>query len=270
MALKLVIDKLEDVDEGDRTKYVERDGKFHLDVDGLDIVTREAVQAAIKKSNEEAKQARLRLKPWETLGVTPEDIQKMRDELTELQSLKEQREMTEAEKKGQWDELKKQMNEKHAAELSKRDELIRAEQAKIGDLKKSIEHHLMNSAALAAISEHKGIAQLLQPVVLRHIKVEQEGNKFDIKVVDERGEPRVNGKGDPLTLSEFVGEMQTDPTYGRAFEGTGSSGSGTRPVNNGGGSPHPHIHKKSDLKTEADRAKFVDQFGLETYKNLPW
>jgi DNA-directed RNA polymerase subunit F len=39
MALKLMLEKLEDVTEAQRALYVEKDGKFHLDVDGLEDTT---------------------------------------------------------------------------------------------------------------------------------------------------------------------------------------------------------------------------------------
>lgn len=269
MALKLTVDSIEEIEEPLRALYAEKDGKFHLDVDGLPDSDNElkAVRNALKKSNSEAAKERERRRAFEALGKSPEEIQTMLDELNGLQELKEKHEMTEAEKKGQWDELKKQMNEKQEAQLKAKDALILAEQQKVSTLHKSIEQHIIQSSAIAAIAEHKGIAKLLLPFVSEHIRVSNEDGKFSVHVVDDKGEPKVNDKGEPITISEFVGEMQADPIFSRAFEGSGSSGGGTRQAN--GGMQHPGISKKTDLKNEKQRAEFVDKFGIERYRSLP-
>lgn len=269
MALKLTIEKIEDVEEALRSMYVEKEGKFHLDVDGLDALTTEAAKQARKVANKEAEQERLKRKEWEKLGKTPEELQAMVDEWTELQDLREKNQMTEAEKKGQWDQLKQQMNEKHAGEIKKKDIAIADEQKRVGDLRKSIEKHLIQSTAMSAIVQHKGIPDLLLPLVQRHIKVAEQEGEFIVKVVDDKGEPIVDGKGEPITIAEFVGEMQTNEVYGRAFQGTGSSGGGTRPANGGGQQIPASITRRADLKTERERSEFIDKYGLSTYTNLP-
>lgn len=267
MALKLTVDSIDEVEEPLRPLYAEQNGKFHLAVDGLDAVAREAVATATKKANKEAQDLRHKMKPWETLGKTPEEIQTMLEEYTELQALKEQNAMTEAEKKGQWDQLKAQMNEKHAAQIKAKDELITSEQKKSHDLMGKVERHMIKAEALRAIAENKGISQLLLPFVIEHLRM---GDDFTITVVDDKGEPKVNGAGDPLTPIEFVGEMRANEIFSRAFEGTGSSGSGMRPGGSGSGSPHPGITKKSDFKDEKTRSKFIDDHGLDAYNRLPW
>ena len=270
MGLKLTVDTIEEVEEPFRALYAEKDGKFHLGVDDLPDTDSElkAVRNALKKSNAEAAKERERRRSYDALGKTPEEIQTMLDELNGLQELKEKHEMTEAEKKGQWDELKKQMNEKQEAQLRAKDTLILAEQQKASALRQSIQQHIIQSSAIAAIAEHKGIAKLLLPFVSEHIRVTEEDGKFSVHVVDDKGEPKVNDKGEPITISEFVGEMQTDPIFSRAFEGSGSSGGGTRQPN-GGMISHPGISKKTDLKNEKQRAEFVDKYGIERYRSLP-
>ncbi len=57
MALDIVVDKLDAVPEAIRTLYVEKDGKFHLDVAGMPDV--KAIQAHNTKLNEENKTRRL-------------------------------------------------------------------------------------------------------------------------------------------------------------------------------------------------------------------
>jgi hypothetical protein len=150
------------------------------------------------------------------------------------------------------------MNDKHANDLKQKDETI-------GAMRKRLEAELVDAKAVAAIAAAKGVPELLLPHVQRHVKVSDD---FTVQVVDAKGDPRVNGKGEPLSISDLVEEMKQTEIFGRAFEGSGQSGSGTRPGNNGGGSPQ--IKRRSELKTEKERAAFVDTFGIQAYNALPF
>jgi hypothetical protein len=61
--------------------------------------------------------------------------------------------------------------------------------------------------------------------------IEEDGD-FKVQVVDASGNPRVNGKGEFLSIADLVGEMRQSEVFGRAFEPTGTTGSGaaTRPA----------------------------------------
>jgi hypothetical protein len=71
----------------------------------------------------------------------------------------------------------------------------------------------------------------------------------------------VNGKGDPMSIREFVAEMKASDTFGRAFEASGASGSGMTP---GGGDGGGRNTKKGDFggskkdRVEAIKSKFPD------------
>jgi hypothetical protein len=250
MALKLTVDSLDGVDEALRPLYVEKDGKFSLAVDGIEDTSglKNALAAERKRAADLEKQT----KGWKTLGKTPEEIA----ELVEAAELKAQ---TEAERKGEWDKLRAQMNDKHALDLKAKDETI-------GQMKKRLEAELIDAKAVAAIAAAKGVPDLLLPHVQRHVKVDDD---FNVQVVDAKGDPRVNGKGEPLSIADLIEEMKANEIFGRAFEGSGHSGSGTRPNSGGGGNPPGQVKRRSDLKTRADRAAFVDQYGHDAYFALP-
>lgn len=266
--LKLVIDKLDDVDEAVRPLYEEKDGKFHLSVDGIEDTT--PLKTALAAAKREAQERRQKLEAWAKLGKTAEEIE-------QLLADEGKREMSEAERKGEWDKLKTQMNERHAADLAKKDLTVKDREGKISSLRSALERHLIDATATAAIAAQKGVPELLLPHVRKHVKVEEseDGQDFVVSVVDSKGGPRVNGKGEPLSISEFVAEMQQNEVFARAFEGTGSSGSGKRPTNGGGGGANPGgKSKKSEFKSEAERASFINAFpskeeGLDAYLKLP-
>jgi hypothetical protein len=267
MPLKLVVDKIEDIDEPQRPLYVEKDGKFHLDVDGIEDT------APLKKSLESARRVerdiKKKIEAWEKLGKTPEEIAEM---LAKLEDDVHQK----AIKDGDWEAAKKQMLEKHDKEMDKLRQQLGLKDSEIVTLRSSIEKGMLEREATQAITAEKGKAVLLMPHVTKYAKVLVEDGRTEIQVVDDKGQPRFNGKGDPMTLLELVAEMRLSDTYGQAFEGTGSSGSGS-PPQGGPNSPSPAlsgITKKSDFPKESlegakARAAYIEKYGFAAYDRLP-
>lgn len=251
MALKYQVDSLDGLDDDLKALYTEKDGKFVLDVEGVEDTS--GLKESLRASNKEAMERRKQLEAWKRIGKTPDEI----EELLEAQRVADEEKAT---KKGEWEKLKAQMNETHQKELSKKDELV-------SKMRSALERHLVDAAATAAIASAKGVPDLLLPHVQRHVKVVEDDNgEFSVQVVDAKGDPRVNGKGEALTISDLVAEMRGSDVFGRAFEGSGHSGSGMKPANGAGGAG---TTKKSDFKSEKERAAWVDEHGIDAYKALP-
>jgi len=133
-----------------------------------------------------------------------------------------------AEGKGDWDTLEGQLKEAHGVELGKRD-------AREQKLMKQIERSLVTSKLTTAIAAHKGDADLLLPHARQFVKTRETDEGFDAYVVDAAGNPRFSdGQGTPMTFDQLV-EGTLIEKYPRAFEGTGSSGSGASKSAAGGG-----------------------------------
>lgn len=244
--LKFTVDSLDAVDEPLRSLYEEKDGKFALKIEGIEPV--DGLKSALAAERKRAKDFEAKVKRWESLGKSDEEI-------AELLKKAEDHELSEAERKGEWDKLRAQMNEKHEAALRGKDETISAMRARLNA-------ELVDAKAVAAIAAAKGVPELLLPHVQRHVKVDDE---FNVHVVDAKGDPRVGAKGEPLTIADLVAEMRQSEVFGRAFEGSGQSGSGKLPGNGAGGAG---VSKKSDFKSEKERAAFVEKHGFEAYKAL--
>jgi hypothetical protein len=226
MDIEKVVDSLEAVPEALHGYYIEKDGKYHLeDVTSL----RNSMQHA-KRERDEAKKRAQSVDRWEKLGKSPEEI----ENLLAAQTKAEEDKLNKA---GEWDKLKAQMNEKHQAELKAKDDAL-------GKLRQALERHLVDAAATNAIAEAKGVPKLLLPHVRSSVRVVEEDGNFEVRVVDDKGDPRVNGKGDPLTIADLVGEMRQSEVFGRAFEASGRTGSGT-PPNGSGGAGSPDLSKLS-------------------------
>ena len=247
--LKYNVDSLEAVDEPLRALYEQDGDKFKLKVEGVEDTSglKNALSAERKRAAELEKQT----KTWKTLGRTPEEI-------AELVQAAEQKAQTEAERKGEWDKLRSQMNEKHALDLKQKDETI-------GQMRKRLQAELVDAKAVAAISSADGVSELLLPHVQRFTKVDDD---FNVVVVDAKGDPRVNGKGEPLSIADLVVEMKANEIYGRAFKASGHSGSGTQPSNGSGGMP-TDIKSRSDFKSSKERTDWVTKHGPDAYLKLP-
>lgn len=248
--LKMTVDSLEAVDEPLRDFYEQDGDKFKLKVEGVEDTT--GLKTALQKERREREAREKQAKAWERLGKSPEEI----EELLNAQARIEEEKATKA---GEWDKLKAQMNEKHQSEIKAREEKIAAMQA-------TLERHLVDAAATAAIAAEKGVPDLLLPHVQRHVRVVEEDGEFAVKVVDAKGDPRVDAKGEPLTIADLVKEMKASEIYGRAFEASGNTGSGKQPGSSSGGAGAAKPRSKMSFEEKAD---FIEKHGQEAYQALP-
>jgi hypothetical protein len=263
MALKTVIDKLEDVPEAVRGEYTEKDGKFHLSLEGYEdpakvqkaLDVERVARAKIEKELKEQK------KVWEKLGKTPDEIEKL---VAEARN----NEQAQLEKAGEFEKVKTQILEQAERDKKALQDKLASKDGEIHALKVSLQNQLVDVEATAAIASAKGEPILLLPAIQRRTKVVEEGGKHVVKVLDAKGDPMVDGKGNPLTIVDLVSELKQDKVFGRAFEASGNSGSGMRP-NGGSGGSGSTIAKRSDLKTERERSAFINEYGLEAYQALP-
>jgi DNA-binding transcriptional MerR regulator len=234
VALKFTVEALDTIPEAQRSLYTPtEDGKFRLDVDIED-----QIKAATSTANREAAQYRHQVKAWKDLGKTPEEIQA----LMEAQRQAEEAQLTKA---GEWDKLRAQMMEQTAKEKA---ELLNASKAKDA----AIERLLVDRDAALAISAAKGVAPLLLPHVKAAVKVIEEDGEYKVRVVDDKGTHRVNGKGEYLSIADLVGEMRASDVFGRAFEPDGTTGGGA--LQSRGGASQT-IKGKVD-GTEAERTAY--------------
>lgn len=238
--LRLTVEKLDAVEEAIRPLYVERDGKFELDVDGVP-----EIRSALKAANEEAKTLRLKYK-----GIDPEEHAELKAQLEELRA-KSGPEAIES--------VKQQLLTAHGKE---REKLTK----KLEKMNAELERALVDSAATMEIVAAKGSPVLLLPHIKKFTKmVEQDDGRFVVQVVNEKGEPRVRDDGAPMSLSNLVEELRSNNQFGRAFEGNGSSGSGMGAGGGGGGA----AKQRSKMSVD-EKSAFVAEHGVDKFMQLPY
>jgi hypothetical protein len=232
MTLKFTLDTLEGVDEAIQTMYVEKGGKYVLNIEGL---------------------------------PQPEDVSGLKSKVEELLSEKKaaekaRREAEEAartereeaaRKSGNVEELEKSWSEKYArreAELSGQLESTNsALQGQIRDL--TVGRTATDIATTLAIP---GSAKALLPHIERRLSVEQRDGKPTVVVLD------ASGKLSASTLDELKAEFTNDPAFGPLIAGSKASGGGAGGAGKGGGAAQGNIGGNKDERTKAIASKYPD------------
>jgi hypothetical protein len=179
------------------------------------------LKSALQKEREAAKTATKQAQAWAALGKTPDEIQALEQQTKEREQL----------------------------------------ESKLKAKDSAIERHLVDAQATAAIAAAKGVPALLLPHVKASVRVVEDGGEYVVRVVDAAGNPRVDAKGEFLSIADLVGEMRQSEIFGRAFEPTGTTGSGAQ---GGGSGGTGKVMKQSaiDAMKPAERAKFFASGGI--------
>lgn len=270
MKLNPVLESLDSLPEDFRENYAQgEDGKYHLTLLG-EYIPKESVEdvsglkKALGQERDAAAAAKRRLKELEEQygGVDLEEIKKFNEEKQRLEEEK-------AKQEGRWDDLKRQLNEAHKGELTKRDEQIAAMQS-------TLENFLVDGEASRAIAGEDGYTALLLPHVKSQTRVVQtDSGQYTVRVVDAEGKPRVNAQGDYMTINELVSEMRTDEQFSAAFKAKQRPGGGGTPPGEGsgaggGGGSIPKDAKRSSLDTRAKKISYIKEHGKEAFDALPY
>jgi hypothetical protein len=267
MALESFVTNLEDVGEDLRNEYEQAEGGYTLKIlsgfvakDKVENV--DGLKSALHKERENARTAARRARELEDQfgGFDPKELETLR---TEKAAAEEQR----AQKAGEWDKLKVQLVTQHQEENGK----LKGE---IATLKTAYDAQLIDAAVVTAIAGEKGNPTLLKPHVANHVTVVQDDSgMFNVRVVDDAGNPRVNGTGQFIGVSDFVKELREQETFAGAFIGAQSSGGGTPPGGGNGGGDGKKGGIPSDLKrssmTPRQKVDFIRAHSDADYQKLP-
>lgn len=106
------------------------------------------------------------------------------------------------------------------------------DRAAVEALRRQLETRLIEAEASAAIIAAAGVPELLLPVLLPKLAVREADGGFEVEVLAS-----VEGGEVPATVAELVETLRRSEIYGRAFAGTGKSGSGAPVGAAGSGGP---------------------------------
>jgi hypothetical protein len=214
VALKAVIAKLEDVAEPLREHYSKADdGAFVLQTNIDDHPGVAGLKSALDKERDERRIAKKKLKDFEALGQSPEQL----EELLEARATGEG-------KKGGKEELenwKQQIAAKAKAEVD-------AITAKLAEAEGELYTIHGEQAARKALEGKAVSVDLMLPHVLKDVKVEKgEDGKYRAVVLGPDKKPRIaNSAGQAMTVEDLVAEMAGKAEFAAGFKGSGAGGSG--------------------------------------------
>lgn len=150
------------------------------------------------------------------------------DEYRNLKSEKEKLEEERLRKEGEFEKLFEKEKSNWQKQLTTKDEYS-------NKLKNTVEQLLRDNKLQEAISKHEGNVKLLAPHMRDRVKVVEKDNRFDVEIVDDKGQPLLDSKGNPATFDDLVNEFKNNEDFKVAFAGPKSSGSGQfNAVNIGG------------------------------------
>lgn len=264
MGLEKSVESLEGVPEALHSLYRENEGQYELTVDPseLEELVAPNLKSALQKERQNARQREREAKDLkrrlETFG--DEDPEALLEELSSLRKLKEKAEAGKGKEDSAVEQVRKQLQDEFGKTLKAKDE-------DLSKLKGQLTSLLVDSAATGAISEMKGVPKLLLPHVKRMTEVVEEDGKYDVRVLNEQGEHRVNSDGEYMTIKELVSELRNDEVFQRAFDGEGASGGGTPSGGPRGGGAA--TKKRSQMAVE-EKSAFIDKHGMDAYLALPF
>lgn len=187
MALKLTLDSLDGLDEGTKGLYAEKDGKYRLDVEGIEDTS------GLKSALEKERTARRELEKRAKAALSEDDM----EEYARLKA--------EADKGKDKDEILKSMRARHEKEL----ELAKQEATAV---KSRLERTVLESTATQLLAKHGGNVSLLLPHILGQLRPEEiDGN---LSVVPASA----------ATIDDVMSGLKS--TFPQAFAAPATSGSG--------------------------------------------
>ena len=260
MALKAVYESAESIPEGMSELYAENDGRYILQVEpteGYALEDVSGLKSALSATRTEATQAKQELKKF--ADIDPNEARKAQERLKELLEATDGGDVektVEAKVQSKVDQI-----------VAKHQEELAAREREVQELTGTVDQVLRKQVATAAISAAKGSVDLLLPHVIANTRVQKgEDGQFRVDVVDANGNARIaDAKGNNMSIEDLVAEMRSSDVFGRAFEGTGNAGSGAPAKRSHGGTG---VAKKSDFKSERERADFVEKHGIDAYRAL--
>src|SRR5512139_145002 len=251
MGLKAVVETLEALPDEVRPLYVEKDGKYHLDVEGLDdpLPLKSALQKerdARAKAERAARQLADRFE-----GVDLEELRRLQEE-------ERKRKDGELISAGKVEELVMERIKRQQGEFEKKMQALETEKATANEQL----NRLLIDNEVARVAASKGVASTaLDDVIWRARQTFRRDTDGTLRAYS--GEtPLFSGKDAtlPLSIEEWLGDLA-----GRAPHlFAPSSGAPAQPTGAKGGKPARPVREW----TEDEKSSYIAEYGAEAYGQL--
>lgn len=226
MALKSILNSLDGLSDDVKKEYTEKDGKFYLDIEGLD---EHPGVGALKRAKDHEKTLRQKAE---------EKVTTLEDQLTtkdnEIEGLR-----TGAVPKDDVAALKTSYETKLTQKETEFNE-------KYGKLNSLVEKHMLDGKALELATEISTVPALLVPHIRGRLKLEEVDGQLSVSVLDATGKPSA------ASLDDLRKELLSNKNFAPILIGSKASGGGASGGSGGGGAS-----KKLSEMNEAERTAFA-------------
>lgn len=228
MALKSILESLDGLPEDIKKEYTEKDGKFYLDIEGLDL---HPGVGALKRAKDHEKSLRQTAE-----GKVTELEDQLTAKDTEIEGLR-----TGAVPKDDVNALKTSYEQKLAGKETEFNE-------KYGKLNSLVEKHMLDGKALELATEISTVPALLVPHVRGRLKLEEVDGQLSISVLSPDGKPSA------ASMDDLRKELLSNKNFAPILIGSKASGGGANGGSGGGGAS-----KKLGEMNEAERTQFAKE-----------
>lgn len=257
MALDAIVTDISTIPEALQSEYVEKDGKFFLQVkpvDGWDLQDIGGLTNSLKAERTLKNQLEKQLAPFKDLdaatartalaqiaefeGLTPAEAKALKTEIEGLR--KEPKGKTQEQVDGAVTAAKAEWEKALGTHKGEWQTQLDSEKAIANALRGQLKALLVDNDIKTELSKVKlvdGLAPAAEMLISKSVQAVEKDGKLERVVVDAAGEPRFKLEGTslvPMTVADLVTEMKT--TMPGLFAPDAPSGTGM-PVSNGGPTP---------------------------------
>lgn len=247
MALAAVVESIDTVPEALRAEYTEKEGKFYLNLDGLDnhhaVTGLTRALASERGMNADAKK---KVAAWEKLGVSPEEIEKR------LEVERKKAEELEI-KAGNFDGvLAKKLGDQKLEYDGKISAADKAKQTALNVAREATIRSDLGASLVKAKATAEGMVALPKLIGDRvKIDFDDEGH-ISWKIMDREGRPMVGSRSDGLAdYDDLV--KDAIKVFPSLFGGSG--GGGGAPQKGGGGNSADPVVTEADFNALSSKER---------------
>ena len=216
-------EQLNGLQDAVKVEYTKQsDGMYRLQVkpkDGWALEDVTDLKSTVVATRSERDDAQAQLKAFK--GIDPAKARDAMEKIGEMANWKPEEKVAQ-----QIEVIKTQLEDKHAAELTKKDEALTKVTAMYQKVK-------IEDAALQSFIEQGGRKQSAKPVLAYVREVarmrQTDGGDFLTEIKDEQGNARLSpatGSTAPMAVAELIAEMKDSDAFAPLFDGTGATGTG--------------------------------------------
>lgn len=270
--LNAVVPNLDGVEESLKEHYVEKDGKFHLNVTKVDGISLENVDGlkntvSTLRTSEKTLQQEVKTAKEATIAIQTKldelqetykgiDVEQAREAIGKIEDIKNWDGETKVKEAVQlaFQQTEQKMQTKIDAVVTQHTTEKETLQKDLVSSQEQLQNAIVTTKIVEAISKEGGNVDVLMPHVKSQVvMIKDSRGTWKPEVQNNDGDPRVNSDGADLSVLQLVQEMKTQDVFAGCFSGANSSGTGKQNSSESG-KQNDKTNKKKVIPSSDDKA----------------